>query len=104
MNYSYMSVCVCVCVYVYPFITRWTVAHPDPLAMGFSRQKYWSGLPFRPPGNLPNPGMEPTCLASPALAGRFLTTEPPGKFYQYIYLYMCILKLEQVRDECRQRT
>ena len=44
--------------------------------MGFPRQEYWSGLPFPPPGDLPHPGTEST---SPALAGRFFTTEPPGK-------------------------
>ena len=44
--------------------------------MGFSRQEYWSGLPFFPPGNLPNPGME---SASPAFGGGFVTTVPPGK-------------------------
>ena len=44
--------------------------------MGFHRQEYWSGLPFPPPGDLPDPGMEPI---SPALAGRFLTSKPPGK-------------------------
>ena len=44
--------------------------------MGFSRQEYWSGLPFSTPGDLPNPGIE---LASPASAGRFFTTVPPGK-------------------------
>ena len=44
--------------------------------MGFPRQKYWSGLPFPSPGDLPDPGIKST---SPALAGRFLTTEPPGK-------------------------
>jgi len=42
--------------------------------MGFCRQEYWSGLPLTPPGDLPNPGIEP---ASPALAGRFSTTQPP---------------------------
>ena len=47
--------------------------------MKFSRQKYWSGLPFSPPEDLPDPGIEPTSLASPALAGRFFTTVPPGK-------------------------
>ena len=47
--------------------------------MEFSRQEYWSGLPFPPPGNLPNPGMEPVSPASPALAGGFFITEPPGK-------------------------
>ena len=48
----------------------WTVAHQTPLSMGFSRQEYWSGLPFPLPGDLPNPGIEP---GSPALAGRFFT-------------------------------
>ena len=45
-----------------------------PLSMGFSRQEYWSGLPCLPPGDLPNPGIEPMSLMSPALAGRFFTT------------------------------
>ena len=69
--------------------------------MGFSRQEYWSGLP----GDLPDPGVEPTSLASPALAGGFFTTEPPGKPYMpgrhlkqpvvffkcqlYIYIHFC---------------
>ena len=54
----------------------WTVAHQAPLSMGFPRQEYWNRLPFSSPGDLPNPGIE---LTSPALAGRFFTTEPPGK-------------------------
>ena len=53
------------------FVTSWTVAHKALLSIGFSRQEYRSWLPFPPPGDLPNPGMEPT---SPALAGRFFTT------------------------------
>ena len=57
----------------------WTVAHQAPLAMGFSRQEHWSGLPFPPPGDLPEPGIEPMSLVPPALAAGFLTTEPPGK-------------------------
>ena len=61
------------------FCNPWTVAHQDPLSMGFPRQEYWSGLPFPTPGDLPNPGIEPTSLASSALAGGFFTTEPPGK-------------------------
>ena len=51
------------------------VVHQAPLSMGFSRQEYWSGLPFPPPGDLPDPGME---LMSPALAGTVFTIEPPG--------------------------
>ena len=45
-----------------------------PLSKGFSRKEYWSGLPFPPPGDLPNPGIEPMSLTSPALAGGFFTT------------------------------
>jgi len=53
-------------------VTLWTVAHQAPLSMGFLRQEYWSGLPCLPPGNLPNPGIEPVSPMSPALVGRFL--------------------------------
>ena len=66
------------------FATPWTVAHQAPPSMEFSRQEYWSGLPFPSPGDLPKPGIKP---ASPALAGGFFTTESPGKplFYKYAY-------------------
>ena len=56
------------------FATPWTVALQAPLSMGFSRQEYWSGLPLPPPGDLPNPGIQPTSLKSPTLAGGFFTT------------------------------
>ena len=56
--------------------TPGTVAHQALLFMGFSRQEYWSGLPFLSPGDLPNPEIKPV---TPALAGGFFTTEPPGK-------------------------
>ena len=55
------------------FATPWTVVHQAPLSMGFSRQEYWSGLPFPTPEDLPNPGIKPTSLMSPALASRLLT-------------------------------
>ena len=55
------------------FATLWTVAHQAPLSMGSSRQEYWGGLPFSPSGDLPDPGIKPVSLASPALAGRFFT-------------------------------
>ena len=58
------------------FTTPWTEARQAPLTMGFPSQKYWTGFPFPSPGDLPNPGIKPE---SPALAGGFLTTEPPGK-------------------------
>ena len=50
------------------------ITHQAPLSMGFSRQEYWSGLPFSSAGDLPNPGIEPASFASPALGGRFLIT------------------------------
>ena len=60
------------------FVTLWTAAHQAPLSMGFSRQENWSGLPCPPPEDPPDPGIEPTCLVSPALAGGFFTTGAPG--------------------------
>ena len=57
---------------IWLYATLWTIARQGPLSMGFSRQEYWSGLPFPPPGNLPDPVIEPMSLTSPALAGRFL--------------------------------
>ena len=61
---------------VWLFVTPWTVAHQAPLSMGFSRQGYWSGLPFPSPGDLPSPGIEPR---SPALKADTLTSELPEK-------------------------
>ena len=58
-------------------MSPWTIAHQAPLPMEFSRQEYWSGMPFLTPGDLPNPGVEPASLASPALAGGFFTTSAP---------------------------
>ena len=57
------------------FVTPWTVTYQDPLSMGFSRQEYWSGLPFPSPGDLADPGIEPRSLALWADA---LPSEPPG--------------------------
>ena len=56
------------------FVTPWTVAYQAAPSMGFSRQEYWSGLPLPSLGDLPDPGIEPVFLTSPALAGTFLTT------------------------------
>ena len=58
------------------FAIPWTVAYQAPLSMGFSRQEYWSGLPFPSPGDLPNTGIKP---GFPALQADSLTSEPPGK-------------------------
>ena len=56
------------------FVTMWTIAHQAPLSLGFPWQEYWSGMPCPPPGDLPDPWIEPVSLTSPALAGGFLTT------------------------------
>ena len=63
--------------YVQLFATPWTVAHQAPVSMGLSRQEHWSGLPFPPPGNLPDPGIETASPVSPALAGGFFNGRPP---------------------------
>ena len=66
------------------FVTPWSIAHQPPLSIGFSRQEYWSGFSFPSPRDLPDPEIEPV---SPALASRFFTTAPPGKFtIHYCYL------------------
>ena len=79
-------------------MTPWTATHQAPLSTGFPRQEYWSQLPFPSSKGLPDPGIEFVSLASPALAGRFFTTVPPGKpMYLlthinssiYIYIYVC---------------
>ena len=79
---------MCACLlsrfsHVQLFATLWTVALQSPLSMGFSRQEYWSGLPFLPIVGLPDPEIKP---ASPALADGFFTTEPPGKPVLYSYI------------------
>ena len=61
---------------VQPFATLWTINLQVPLSMRLPKRDYWSGLPFPSPGDLPGPGIE---RASPALAGGFFTTRPPGK-------------------------
>ena len=64
---------------VWLFETPWTVAHQAPVSMAFFLQEYWRGLLFPSPGNLPHPGIESWSPVSPALEGRFFSTEPPGK-------------------------
>ena len=77
----YALICVCACMLnpfsrVWLFATTWNAAQQAPLSMGFPRQEHCSGLPFPSPQDLPDPGVKAT---SPALAGRFFTTETPGK-------------------------
>ena len=66
-----------------PTLTLWIIAHQAPLSMGFSIQEYWSGLSYPSPGDLPDAGIKPPSLPSPALAGRFFTLAFPGKPNSY---------------------
>ena len=72
-----MCVCVCACSVVSNFVTPRTAAR-QALSMGFSRQEYWSGLPFLPPGDLPDPGMEHVSSSSPTLQADSLTLSHQG--------------------------
>ena len=70
----YVCVCACTLSRVQLFETPWTVACQPPLSMEYSRQEYWSGIPFPIPGNLPDPGIQPASLGSLALADGFFIT------------------------------
>ena len=76
-NYSRLCVCAQLLSHVWLFATLWTVGHQDLKSLKFSRQEYGSGLPFPTPGDLPDPGIKPPSLVSPALAGGFFMTGPP---------------------------
>ena len=67
------------------FLTLMTIACQVPLSMVFRRQEYWSGLPCPPPGDHPNPGIEPTSLRYPALVYRFFITSAPLEVLSYVY-------------------
>ena len=74
------------------FETLWTVSHQARLSMGFSRQEYWNGLPCPPPGYLPDPGIKPMSLISPALAGGFFTTSTTWEVpCIYVCKYICTI-------------
>ena len=87
------------------FATPWTVALQLPPSMGFSRQEYWSGLPCPPPGDLPDPGIEPASLTSPALAGVFFTASTPGKPLPFFHILLrlfgvCFLEYSRFTTLC----
>ena len=93
---------MCACSVVSDSATPWTIARQAPLSKEFSRQEYWSGLPFPTPGHLPKPGIKPRSPATPAVTGRFFTTEPPGKptlscllnvFFQCVVCFLILLMM-----------
>ena len=76
---------------VWLFVILWTVARQALLPMGFSRQKYWSGLPFPPPKDLSDPGIKPKSLLSPALAGGFFTASTTWEGSSFIWSLLIVL-------------
>ena len=81
------------------FVTPWTVAYQAPLSMGFSRQEYWSGVPFPSPVDLPDPGIEP---GSSALQANALPSEPPRLRIVFKIIYFSFLRalMHRVRSRC----
>ena len=73
-------ICACMLQLCLTLCDPWTIAKQAPLSIEFSRQKYWSGLPFSTPGDLPDPGFKPASLPSPALAGIFFTNWKPQEW------------------------
>ena len=80
-----MCVCMLSCSVIFnSFQPLWTATYQTPLSMGLSQKEYWNRLPFSPPGDPPDPGVEPTSPVTPTLAGRFFITEPHGKPQTYV--------------------
>ena len=80
--HAWKRVYICYCLvfsHVWLFVMLWSVAHQAPLSMGFCRQEYWSGLPCSPPGDLPDPGVEPMSLTCAVLASGFFTSSTAWK-------------------------
>ena len=73
------------------FATLWAVAQQAPLSIGFSWQEWWSGLPFPPPGELPNPRIEPVSFKSPALAGRQFTTNATWEAHKNLRAFFFLI-------------
>ena len=97
------SVCVLSCSVLSDSVTSWTVARQTSLCMGFSRQEYWRGLPFPPPGDLSDPGIESVSLVSPAFTGKFfchwITWEAPLKNEDYELKEPALSQVKQTESE-----
>ena len=84
---------------MYPtLVSPLTVAHQAPLFIGFSRQEYWSGLLFPPPGDLPDPGIKPMSLTSPALADGFFTTSVTWEAHRVVIVTDTECRLEVTKS------
>ena len=86
------------------FATPRTIAQQAPLSMGFSKQEYWSALPCPPPGDLPNPGIKPVSLMSPALADRFFTTRASWETLSLLFgIHRHIILFKILRQPARKK-
>ena len=98
--YMYMCVCMCTCTSQFSHVQLFAtlpIACRAPPSMGFSRQEYWSGLPLPPPGDLPAPGIKPMSVMSPALKGRFVTTNVSGEeVYIYFFRFFSMIGYHQI--------
>ena len=89
---SWMFVCMLSHLsHVRPFVTLWAGAHQAPVSIGFSKEENWSRLPCPLPGDLPDSGIKPTSLMSPALAGGFFTTSTPWDTLNLMFNFNLIL-------------
>ena len=87
-TFVYGSVCCMLSSALCDSATLWTVSHQALQSMGFSRQEYWSGLPRPPPGDLPDPGIEPVSVTSLALADEFFTTSATWEALQHYVVWL----------------
>ena len=92
--------CALLLGHIWFFVTLWTVAHQAPLSVGFSKQEFWSGVPFPTPGSLPDPGIESTNLASPALTSGLFTISATWKA-DVTYTYN--LKIKQISEYWKKK-
>ena len=83
-------------------MTPWTVACQAPMFMEFSRQEYRSGLPFSPPGDLPDPGIEPASLTLPAWAHKFFTTSATWEVPLYDIRFMALIVSQAITERLSQ--
>ena len=103
---AFLCVCSLCCVQSHPSLCNPMDYSPLIFSIhGIFRQKYWSGLPFPPPGDLPNPGIKHMLLSSLALAGRFFTPVPPGKPWFHQHLSVIVMTVwEGLTNSCEKKT
>ena len=85
---TYECVCLCARAYVQLLANPWNAVHQAPLSIELSRQEHWSGFPFPTPGDIPDPGIQPESMASPALVSRFFTNSATWESHIYLKFHL----------------